>query len=70
MKKLIAMLMAACAAAFAWADEEITMVEKEIPTFYGMTTYHALMLVGVAAGLILFTISYIMVRRNSKGIKD
>ncbi len=48
----------------------VTMIEKEIPTFYGMTTYHALMLVGVAAGLILFTISYIMVRRNSKGIKD
>ena len=48
----------------------VTMIAKEIPTFYGMTTYHALMLVGVAAGLILFTISYIMVRRNSKGIKD
>ena len=48
----------------------ITLTEKEVPTFYGMTTYHALMLVGVAAGLILFMISYIMVRRNSKGIKD
>ncbi len=52
------------------ATHSVTMIEKEIPTFYGMTTYHALMLVGVAAGLILFTISYIMVRRNSKGIKD
>ncbi len=48
----------------------VTMVEKEIPTFYGMTTYHALMMLGVAVGLILVLISYIMVRRNSKGIED
>jgi len=48
----------------------VTMVEKEIPTFYGMTTYHALMLVGIIAGLVLFSVSYIMVRHNSKGIKD
>ena len=32
MKKLITMMMAAAATAFAWADEEIAMVEKEITT--------------------------------------
>ena len=52
------------------ATHSVTMIEKEIPTFYGMTTYHALMMLGVAVGLILVLISYIMVRRNSKGIED
>ena len=48
----------------------VTMVEKEIPTFYGMTTYHALMFLGVAVGLILVMISHILVKRNWKGMKD
>ena len=52
------------------AVKTVTLTEKVIPTFYGMTTYHALMFVGVAVGLILVLISYIMVRRNSKGIED
>ena len=52
------------------ATHNVTMVEKEIPTFYGMTTYHALMFLGVAVGLILVMISHILVKRNWKGMKD
>jgi hypothetical protein len=48
----------------------IVLTEKEVPTFYGMTTYHALLIVGVTVGLILVMIAYTMVRHNSKGIKD
>ncbi len=43
MKRLITMLMAACAATFtAWADEEVTMVEKEITSItvpFGIRSY-------------------------------
>ena len=51
-------------------ETSVTMTEKPVPTFYGMTTYHALLLLGVLVGLILVTISYFLVRRNWKGMKE
>ncbi|MBO4503161.1 MAG: carboxypeptidase regulatory-like domain-containing protein, partial [Candidatus Methanomethylophilus sp.] len=51
-------------------EKSVSMVEKVIPTFYGMTTYHALMMLGVGVGLALVLISYTLVRRNWKGIKE
>ncbi len=49
---------------------EITLTAKETPTFYGMTTYHFLMLIGIVLGLSLVVISYILVVRNWKGMEE
>ncbi len=49
---------------------EITLTEKQAPTFLGMTTYHILMLFGVILGLALVVISYILVARNWKGMQE
>lgn len=49
---------------------EITLIEKQAPTFLGMTTYHVLMLFGVILGLALVVISYILVARNWKGMQE
>ncbi len=49
---------------------EITLTEKQAPTFLGLTTYHVLMLFGVILGLALVVISYILVARNWKGMQE
>ncbi|MCQ2085533.1 MAG: carboxypeptidase-like regulatory domain-containing protein [archaeon] len=52
------------------APHILTMQEKEIPTYMGITTYHILMLSGVALGIILAIIAYMLCRRNWSRVEN
>jgi len=44
------------------------LVQKEMPTYLGMTLYHILMLFGIVIGLILVTVAYVLCTRTWKGV--
>ncbi|MBQ4368758.1 MAG: carboxypeptidase regulatory-like domain-containing protein [Candidatus Methanomethylophilus sp.] len=45
-----------------------TLIQKEMPTYLGMTLYHILMLFGIVIGLILVSVAYVLCTRTWKGV--
>jgi len=46
----------------------VEMNEKKVETYYGLTTYHILMIVGVVIGLMLVAVSYALCFRSWKHV--
>jgi len=46
----------------------VTLVQKEMPTYLGMTLYHILMLFGIVIGLVLVSVAYVLCTRTWKGV--
>ena len=46
----------------------VTLIQKEMPTYLGMTLYHILMLFGVVIGVILVIVAYVLCTRTWKGV--
>lgn len=46
----------------------VTLVQKEMPTYLGMTLYHILMLFGVVIGVVLVIVAYVLCTRTWKGV--
>ena len=46
----------------------VTLIQKEMPTYLGMTLYHILMLFGIVIGLVLVSVAYVLCTRTWKGV--